>query len=607
MSQAELFANKLGWEYNVVGNNQINVLRCPFCGNDNYKFYMCTEESRDGLFDCKVCSKSGNLYQLKKDLNMTENITSLQDVSISNQIKDPIPDIAQLHWNLLNNEKFCDVLDYLVADRGFSIAAIEKLKLGAALDAAGVKWAAYPYFNAKNDVTYVKYRTVPPAKKTFRGLRGRENPLYNSVALNQATTELIMVEGEGDVVSLISNGVDNVVGIPGAAMKKAEWIEALDAKKDLTVYTLYDSDLVGQKAAKEMATRIGLDRVKNILLPEFKKQDGSAGKDINEWCRFGLTSEQWQELKDNAKPFHVDGVQDIKDVLRQLSDELTENGVEPTLKTQWPSVNRVVGGFEFGDLVGILADGKIGKSTTALNLCDHFAKQGHTAFMYCNEMKPTRMIRKWVSYVTQTDDTPNASKMSPDIIKLATSLLPTYKGDLLFGFTNNNPKHVMETIRQAVRRYGVKVACFDNLQMLVKSEEHATQETSNLTKKFKELAMELNILLLLLIQPKRIPDGKIVSARDAYGSSAIEKDVDCMICLHRNRIAVIKENDFTGFTESAENFESNMLVRADLTRYAPGGSTTLWMDGATSTVKEFSADMVSALPKDNSKISLVDA
>lgn len=604
MTKAEFFVTQIGWRY-YESNNQLIIENCPLCGNSNNKFYMAIEEEKNGLWDCKVCGEYGNLYQLKERLGMADTNVSLQEHSTASQPKDAIPDVAALNWNLLNNEKFAEVLDYLVADRGFSIAAIEKLKLGAALDSTGVKWVAYPYLDSKNDVVYVKYRTVPPAKKSFRGLRGRENPLYNIQALNQATTELIMVEGEADTVTLISNGIDNVVGIPGAAMKKAEWIDAIDAKKDIIVYLLYDSDAVGQKAAKEIAGRIGLDKVKNILLPPFTTKDGACGKDINEWFRAGNT--EFNSLKESAKAFHVDGVQGAGEVLKQLIDELTENGIDPTIKTQWPSLNRLIGGFEWGDLVGLMAEGKVGKTTMALNMVDYFAKIGYTSFMYCNEMKPTRMIRKWVSYVTQTDDTPNVSKMSPDCIKVATSMLPDYKGDLLFGYTGNSIKVVVETIRQAVRRYGVKVVCFDNLQLLVKNEEHSTQETSNIINRLKELAMELNILIILIIQPHRVAEGKIIAARNAAGSSAIEKAVDCMICLHRNRINVVTQNDFTGFTESADNFESNMLVRADLTRYAPGGSTTLCMDGATSTVKEFSADMISALPPKEGVIALVDA
>jgi hypothetical protein len=103
----------------------------------------------------------------------------------------------------------------------------------------------------------------------------------------------------------------------------------------------------------------------------------------------------------------------------------------------------------------------------------------------------------------------------------------------------------------------------------------------------------LGIVILLIVQPHRVPDGQIISARNAMGSSSIEKDVDYMICLHRNRVQIIKKaDDFKGFMESEENFEPYLLVRVDLGRYAPGGMCTLYMDGATSTVREVTeADM----------------
>ncbi len=41
------------------------------------------------------------------------------------------------------------------------------------------------------------------------------------------------------------------------------------------------------------------------------------------------------------------------------------------------------------------------------------------------------------------------------------------------------------------------------------------------------------------------------------------------------------------FVELEENFDPEVYVRVDLSRYAPGGATTLWMDGARSTISQF--------------------
>jgi hypothetical protein len=50
------------------------------------------------------------------------------------------------------------------------------------------------------------------------------------------------------------------------------------------------------------------------------------------------------------------------------------------------------------------------------------------------------------------------------------------------------------------------------------------------------------------------------------------------------------------FLETDENFQPQMFVRADLTRYAPGGNCMLWMDGAKSTIREFRNGDVIELP-----------
>jgi hypothetical protein len=62
------------------------------------------------------------------------------------------------------------------------------------------------------------------------------------------------------------------------------------------------------------------------------------------------------------------------------------------------------------------------------------------------------------------------------------------------------------------------------------------------------------------------------------------------------------DTEAMGFIDEINSFDPQMFVRVDLARYAPGGTTTLWFDGATSTVREFDkqevAAAVSQQPKD---------
>jgi hypothetical protein len=403
----------------------------------------------------------------------------------------------------------------------------------------------------------------------------------------------ICVTGNCDALALLSQGYENVVGVPGANVKKTTWVEQIDTLAPKQIYLVYDLDKAGQENAHAMAVKIGIDKVKNILLPDF------GGKDVNEFFSSGHTLEEFEALKAEAKPFDVHGVQSVEEVVQELIEELeSPRGGQPEFDTPWPSLTKRVGGFERGDLVGFLADAKQMKTTTALNLLHYYAeKKGETGLMYCLEMPSKRMVRKWVSHVMQCDDTPGRSEMTSETVRQSLQVAKGMAGDLLFAYSRTTkPADVFDTIRQAVRRYGVGVVCFDNLQLLVRSLEHSAQETSRLTKDFKALAMELNILMLLIIQPHRIPDGQVVSARNAAGSSAIEKDVDTMICLHRNRVARLKADELVGPLETEDNFEPQMYVRVDLARYAPGGVCTLYADACRSTVRELGDNDLVSMP-----------
>jgi 5S rRNA maturation endonuclease (ribonuclease M5)/KaiC/GvpD/RAD55 family RecA-like ATPase len=597
-SKALTYINQRGWGGRPSGTEQMVLDVCPYCDNPNGKFFInVSGGEKDGLHDCKSCGEKGNLYQLKQKSSgsLGDDVVSMHDMAAQSRKPVPLPDFAALHDNLVNKEEYADVLEYLLTFRKFSLQTIERMKLGADKKPEGNR-VIYPYFDAAGNPVFYKARTIPPAKKDFKAPYGRVAPLYNDTILKPEMEEVVMVEGEADTVALINQGYETVVGVPGASVKKADWIAKFDRIAPKTVYLMYDNDGPGQTNAKDMAIRLGIERVRNILLPDFVTEDGKKGKDINEYFAAGHTLEDFEKLKAEAKAFDVDGVQNVVDVLNELKTQIEGKGLKPKYDTPWESLNSKVGGFEDGDVIGIIAEGKVGKTTLAMNLIDYYADQGINSFLYCGEMQPVRLVRKWVSYKTQTPDEAGKSQLTAETIEEAKQTGMAMKGDLLFGYTRSmKSDDVFNTIRQAVRRYGVKVVCFDNLQLMVRSLDHATQETSNYTKAFKALAMELQILIILIIQPHRVPEGQIVSARNAFGSSAIEKDVDMMIALHRNRVAKIKEADFKGYMDVGENMEPQLLVRVDLSRFSAGGTTTLYIDGATSTVRSIGEDDVAAL------------
>lgn len=602
-SKALEYVTGKAWKFKDNGE-EIILEYCPFKRCDNFHFYL---NKITGLWLCHKCSEAGNLNKLmgSQGDRPVAGVTSVREGQSKD--REEIPNVHVCHAALMADE---EAIDYLVCDRGFKMEVIERQKLGLCMRAfkdtgwKEVKTLCIPHLYQGN-VVWMKFRTIPPAPKAYDSPRHWDATLYNEEVIVKDMDELILVEGEADTISLLSNGVDYVCGVPGANIKKADWIMKLDEMKVKKIYILYDSDKVGQKAAQELAQRIGLDHCFKLVLPPFNKADGTDGKDVNEWFQAGHTLEEFEQLKQDAKAFDVVGVLSTVNALEDLKEEIRTGGSKPKYQTPWKALDGKLGGFNPGDVIDIIAEGKIGKTTLLLNILEYLvATYDESAFLYCLEMPQSRMARKWASHVTQTDDSPETGKMSTEVIDQAINLSRSREAELLFGYTPaKDPEDVYSVIRQTVRRYNIKFAGFDNLQLLcdktLRNQNTRTVHLSQISKNLKDLAMELGLVLFRIIQPNKVANGEIVSARNADGASQIEKDCDAMIAAHRNRKAQMKKQDseMAGFVDEVEAFDPKMFLRVDLSRYAPGGTTTLWFDGATSTVREFDKQEVAAVPK----------
>ena len=626
-----------GWNYQGPANGQIQIEECPFCHSKDYKFYMNTsdpsEGSRDGLYMCfkGSCGQTGNLVKLKELLgDRIAGVSSRSEWAGKKDKPDELPDVDACHSLLLGD---ADALDYLVNVRGFSEEIIRKQKLGLKekvwfREAGETKALVYPYLVGGN-IVYAKYRTLPPAPKDFSAPSGWEAPLYNGEIIQEGIKEIIFVEGEANTVSCLSAGITCVVGVPGANVKKASWIEQLDQIAPEKIYIFYDNDKAGNKAAQEIASRIGIDRCYKILLPTFDctvpldecklcdetgnaLNDGQpcahkrAGKDFNEWFqKGGGTLEAFEELKQKAKLFDVTGVTSSKDALEQLEDEL--NGKEdlaPAYTTQYPELNRLLG-FEDGDVIDIVAPGKIGKTTFGLNLIDHMVSTyGEDGLVVCLEMTQARLARKWVSIVTgfkEVQATPGSDEAKAKLQELKDSVVKAREvqqqrnADIYFAYPQlvKEPEDVFKLIRDCIRRYGVKWVMFDNLQRLcddtLKHQGHRTIHLSQISKGFAKLAKDYKVKLIRIVQPKQIDQAEVITSRSVDGSSQIEKDCDAQILLWRKSLNNPKASQYDDEQEAGEEkeeiFDTAMKVTVSLSRYSAGGWCWLVFDGACSTVR----------------------
>ena len=656
-SQALKFVVEQGWEWQGPSNGQIQIKNCPYCKKGDFKFYIAVndpkEGTRDGLHFCHhgSCAKTGNLRTLQEHLGLRiAGVDSRREWAGAGEGKpDELPNVDVCHAALLGD---AETLDYLINVRGFTPEIIAQQKLGLKekvffREAGESKALVIPYLVGGN-IVFAKYRTLPPKPKDFITPTGWDAPLYNGEVLQEGIKEIIFVEGETNTISLLNYGVTNVVGVPGANVKKAAWIETID-KLEPEIYILYDKDKAGKKAAQEIASRIGIEKCHKMILPYFevtvpedqcklcddqgvtadRKYDEEGrisnprpcehhreGKDVNEWFRYGGgTLEAFEKLKADSGLFDVTGVTSSVDALQQLEDEL--NGkvdLAPTYVFPWPELNRLIG-MENGDILDLVAPEKVGKTTTGLNILDHMVAQyGEDGLLVCLEMTQARLARKWVAKVTGFEDvltepgTPESKAKLEELKKAcvsARSIQQSRGADLYFAYPQmvKEPEDVFKLIRDCIRRYGVKWVMLDNVQRLcddtLKNQGHRTVHLSQISKNLAKLAKDYGIKMIRILQPKRIEKGATISTNDVDGSSQIAKDCDGMITLWRAVVGEMKKSEWEtqneGFTENETSFEPVMKVTVGLSRYSAGGSTKLWYDGARSQVRSLRDDQKTSM------------
>lgn len=544
---------------------QIIVKTCPICGDERWHFYM--DPGEGGPWYCHKCGEKGNLITLRKHMGddqiRTEGRETVRPAfAKAKTTKKPDQGLAEkLHQALLKDPQ---AVAY-VEGRGITRVTAERFKLG--LDVAnGGRWLSIPHFQSR-ELVNIKFRSLPPAEKTFRRIAGCPSILFNGNCL-KGQTEAFVCEGELDAITLIQAGNENTVsGSTGAGSFDPAWIDQLKHLK--RIYLVYDADTKGQEGARALARRLGFNRCFNVQLPE--------GMDVNEYFQAGHDVFQFQALVNQARPFDLPGVVSVETGIDLLRRELQAGKADTGIMTPWPNVNALIRGFKPGDLIILTAPPKIGKTSFALDICRHQALAGLPALVFCLEMRPERLAKKLIQahYRKELLTLEDLQRADNELVGL-----PLYFGH---SFKKQALGDVLGLIKEAVQRYDLGFVVFDNLHFLIRSVSNVNEELGQAVQGFKLLAEEMEIPIMAIAQPRKRDVGgrdEVMGAEDIKYSNAVHADCDQMIILHRKRIASraaeINSGTFTAKTESLDPFT---LVRVEAHRYGPGGETLLYFHG----------------------------
>ncbi len=311
------------------GKNLVGL--CPFHNEKTPSFTVYPE---NGSFYCFGCGVGGDVFSFVRHIENLDYIDAVKLLAersgvtipqdgyddsmqkLKNTVFEINRETAKFYHTYLMSPEGKWALDYYTKERGLSIATIKHFGLGAAPDSwdallnhlkskgfsiadmlqANVisksqrgsyydrfrKRVMFPIINIRGKIVAFNGRALPPDDKAGQKyVNTTDTPVYKksenlfaiNFAKNHCSEQIILVEGNLDVISLHQAGFENVVGSLGTAVTEAQ-IKLLSRYTKEVVLTM-DSDEAGKKAirrAGEILQSTGLN-VRVLTIPDGKDPD----------------------------------------------------------------------------------------------------------------------------------------------------------------------------------------------------------------------------------------------------------------------------------------------------------------------------------------------
>ena len=393
----------------------------------------------------------------------------------------------------------------------------------------------FNFYDANDVLTLVKYR---PARKISHGeikswcQKGASNnkPILFNMNKIDTTKTLLISEGELDCLAAIESGYTNSVSIPlgsgnlGWIEENFEWLEQFDK-----IIVWSDNDEPGIKMRKEVCSRLGVWRTLYVDLPKTLKNEEEKDipvKDINE-VLFFFGKEKVLDFINNAQELPIAGIIDLS----QVEDFDLETA--PGLYSGLNCVDDIIYKFLFGSIVLVTGKRGSGKSTLTnqIFVCEAL-NQGHDIFIYSGELSDN-ILKSWIELtmaglekVTMKQSAvlkKGATKFIHVIDKQARQDMKKWYQDRvsIYNDNTNEMNYILERAVATTRKYGTKIWIIDNLMSLDigATGQDIWLKQKEFIVKLNDLAIQYNVLIVLISHPRKLQTGIEVGADDISGSA----------------------------------------------------------------------------------------
>ena len=229
-----------------------------------------------------------------------------------------------------------------------------------------------------------------------------------------------------------------------------------------------------------------------------------------------------------------------QEVVRSTAKLLLEGNSFQGVKTGFPEIDDLTGGFRNGDLIVLGGRPAMGKTAFALGVFENVASKAKIPSVYFSlEMSVSKLMERLLINMAGIPKLKPSKYCEDDIKCLGEAVETAVSSPMII---DDTPAISLESLCEKCREYrkndGIGLIIIDHLQLISGGiGESFREQITDIMKSLKNLARELDCPILLLSQlnrsPELRPDHRPMLA-DLRGSGSIEEEADEVILLYRD-------------------------------------------------------------------------
>lgn len=347
---------------------------------------------------------------------------------------------------------------------------------------------------------------------------------------------ITVTEGEFDAMAVFqmtgskypSVSVRN--GVSGALKDCKQAYEWLDSFENIVV--CFDSDKVGQEAAKQVAELFGSKAKVMKHIPSCKDANDYLNKQIAK----DFVSAWW-----SAEQYRPDGIINGASLLEEITTPVSP----ADCLYPWEGLNKVTYGIRKGELVTVTAGSGLGKSQILREIAYHVLKKttDKIGLMFLEESTKKTGRAMLSLHLNKPIHLPNVKVEDVEIKDAFDDIFGDGRFELWSHFGSSDIDNVVNRVRYMAKGLGCSYIFLDHISIIVSGGNEADERKAidSVMTKLRTLVEETGIALFVVSHLKRVSggdkgheDGAEVSLSQLRGSGGIAQLSDMVLALKRN-------------------------------------------------------------------------